>query len=272
MGFYAPAQLVGDARDHDVSVLGVDVNVSALDATLEGEPPALRLGLRQVRGLSAAGAGRLVEARHARRFDSVQDLAERAGLERRDLGALAASGALAALAGHRHRAAWDVGGVVAPTPLFATTRIAEATPLLRAPREGEDIVADYRSLGLTLGRHPLALLRERLEARGLLTAARLRDLPHGARARACGLVLVRQRPGSASGVTFVTLEDETGVVNLVVWRNIAERWRRPLLESRLLEAGGELQREGEVMHLIVDRLVDRSALLGGLIAPSRDFH
>jgi len=162
--------------------------------------------------------------------------------------------------------------VVAPTPLFATTRIAEGAPLLRAPREGEDIVADYRSLGLTLGRHPVALLRERLEARGLLSAARLRELPHGARARACGLVLVRQRPGSASGVTFVTLEDETGVVNLVVWRNIAERWRRPLLESRLLEAGGELQREGEVLHLIVERLVDRSRLLGDLIAPSRDFH
>ncbi|HUO79194.1 MAG TPA: error-prone DNA polymerase [Steroidobacteraceae bacterium] len=272
MGFYAPAQLVRDAREHGVAVLGVDVNLSAHDATLEGEPPALRLGLRQVRGLSAGGGERLLAARGARRFDSVQDLAERAGLERRDLGALAASGALAALAGHRHRAAWEVGGVVAPTPLFATTRIAEGAPLLRAPREGEDIVADYRSLGLTLGRHPVALLRERLEARGLLSAARLRELPHGARARACGLVLVRQRPGSASGVTFVTLEDETGVVNLVVWRNIAERWRRPLLESRLLEAGGELQREGEVLHLIVERLVDRSRLLGDLIAPSRDFH
>jgi error-prone DNA polymerase len=272
MGFYAPAQLVRDAREHGVTVLGVDVNESLSDATLEGEPPALRLGLRQVRGFSGGGAERLVAARRARRFGSVQDLAERAGLDRRDLGALAASGALAALAGHRHRAAWDVGGVVEPTPLFATTRIAEGTPLLRAPREGEDIVADYRALGLTLGRHPLALLRERLETRGLLSAARVRDLPHGARARACGLVLVRQRPGSASGVTFVTLEDETGVVNLVVWRNVAERWRRPLLESRLLEAGGEVQREGEVLHLIVDRLVDHSPLLGGLIAPSRDFH
>ncbi len=272
MGFYAPAQLVRDARDHGVELRAVDVNESALDATLEGEPPALRLGLRQVRGLSAAGAERLVAARGARPYESVQDLAERAGLERRDLGALAASGTLAALAGHRHRAAWDVGGVVAPTPLFATTRIAEGAPLLRAPREGEDIVADYRTLGLTLGRHPLALLRERLAARGLVTAAGIRELAHGTRTRACGLVLVRQRPGSASGVTFVTLEDETGVVNLVVWEQVAERWRRPLLESRLLEAAGTLQREGEVLHLIVARLTDHSRLLGELLVPSRDFH
>jgi error-prone DNA polymerase len=272
MGFYAPAQLVRDAREHGVELRAVEVNASELDATLEDEPPALRLGLRQVRGLSAAGAERLVAARGTRRYESVQELAERAGLERRDLGALAASGALEALAGHRHRAAWDVGGVVAPTPLFATTRIAEGAPLLRAPREGEDIVADYRTLGLTLGRHPLALLRERLAARGLVTAAGIRELAHGARTRACGLVLVRQRPGSASGVTFVTLEDETGVVNLVVWEQVAERWRRPLLESRLLEAAGTLQREGEVLHLIVARLTDHSRLLGELIVPSRDFH
>jgi error-prone DNA polymerase len=273
MGFYAPAQLVRDAREHGVEVFGVDVRVSDWDAALEGRDRAsLRLGLRQVRGLAHPAAERLLAARRERPFESVQDLAERADLDRRDLGALAASGALAALAGHRHRAAWAVGGVTRPTPLFAEIRIAEATPLLRSPTEGKEIVADYRSLGLTLGRHPLALLRERLGAGGLLTAAELRLLPHGARTRSAGLVLVRQRPGSASGVTFVTLEDETGIVNLVVWKNIAERWRRPLLESRLLEAAGTVQREGEVLHLVVERLVDRSALLGALSAPSRDFH
>ncbi|HUO95015.1 MAG TPA: error-prone DNA polymerase [Steroidobacteraceae bacterium] len=272
MGFYAPAQLARDAREHGVEVRGVDVNRSAVETTLEGEPPALRLGFNQVRGLARASAERLVEARGERPFASVQDLAERASLERRDLSALAASGALGTLAGHRHRAAWDVGGIVAPMPLLPTPRIAEGAPLLRAPREGEDIVADYRSLGLSLGRHPLALLRPRLAAKGLLRAEEVRGLPQGARIRTCGIVLVRQRPGSASGVTFVTLEDETGVVNLVVWRNVGERWRRPLLESRLLEAGGTLQREGDVVHLIVERLVDRSPLLGALIAPSRDFH
>jgi DNA polymerase III alpha subunit len=274
MGFYAPAQLVRDAQAHGVEVRGVDVAASHWDATLEpaAAAAALRLGLRQVRGLPHAAAERLLAARAARPFDSVQDLAERSTLGRRDLSALAASGALGAFASHRHRAAWAVGGVVPPTPLFPVTRVAEATPLLRAPTEGKDIVADYRALGLTLGRHPLALLRARLGQAGLLSAADLRALPHGARVRAAGLVLVRQRPGSASGVTFVTLEDETGVVNLVVWRNIGERFRRALLDSQLLEAAGEVQREGEVVHLIVARLIDRSALLGALIAPSRDFH
>jgi error-prone DNA polymerase len=162
--------------------------------------------------------------------------------------------------------------VVAPTPLFPETRIEEATPLLAAPSEGQDIVADYRSTGLTLGRHPLALLRERLSRTGIASAARLRELAHGDRVKSAGLVLLRQRPGSASGVTFVTLEDETGVINLVVWKRVAERWRRALLESRLLEASGTLQREGDVLHLVVNRLVDRTPLLGGLTTRSRDFH
>jgi error-prone DNA polymerase len=273
MGFYAPAQLVRDAREHGVEVRGVDARASDWESTLEDVGQgALRLGLRQLRGFGELAARRLIAARTERPFDSVQDLAERAQLDRRELGALAAGGGLAAFAGHRHRAAWQVSGVLAPTPLFPVTRIAEATPMLRAPTEGQDIVADYRALGLTLGRHPLALLRERLRAAGLATAAELRALPHGARARSAGLVLVRQRPGSASGVTFVTLEDETGVVNLVVWKNVGERWRRALLEAQLLEAGGEVQREGEVLHLIVEQLVDRSRLLGALVSRSRDFH
>jgi hypothetical protein len=290
MGFYAPAQLVRDAREHGVEVRAVDANVSAWDCTLEtpggagegADPrasqshgrdgPALRLGLRLVRGFTQAAAERLLAARAAAPFEAVQDLAERARLDRRDLGALAAAGALAGFAGHRHRAAWDVAGVVAPSPLFPETRIPEATPLLGAPAEGQEIVADYRSLGLTLGRHPLALLRPRLERAGLLTAARLGELPQGARVRSAGLVLLRQRPGSASGVTFVTLEDETGVLNLIVWKRVAERWRRALLDSRLLEACGTLQREGDVMHLVVNRLVDRTPLLGGLTTHSRDFH
>ena len=273
MGFYAPAQLVRDAREHGVEVRPVEINRSDWDATLEGSDlGALRLGLSLVRGCRRAAAERVLAARRERPFDSVQDLAERARLDRRDLGALAASGALAALAGHRHRAAWEVSGVVAPTPLFPVTRIAEATPLLGAPTEGRGIVADYRSLGLTLGRHPVALLRERLTQDGLIAARELTALAHGSRVRSAGLVLVRQRPGSASGVTFVTLEDETGVVNLVVWRNIGERWRRALLESQLLEAQGVLQREGEVLHLVVERLIDRSRLLGALLVSARNFH
>ncbi|MEI8258315.1 MAG: OB-fold nucleic acid binding domain-containing protein, partial [Deltaproteobacteria bacterium] len=149
---------------------------------------------------------------------------------------------------------------------------AEAVPLLRVPGEGENIVADYRALGLTLGRHPLALLRERLSAAGFVTAGELRALRPGALARVAGLVLVRQRPGTASGVTFVTLEDETGIVNLIVWRDVADRWRRPLLESRLMAVEGRVQREGEVLHVVASRLADQSRLLGRLVARSRDFH
>jgi len=144
--------------------------------------------------------------------------------------------------------------------------------LLRAPREGEDIVADYAHTGLTLRRHPIALLRGRLDARGIVPAARLRDLPNGATVRTAGLVITRQRPGSAQGVTFVTLEDETGSINLIVWRDVAERQRRVLVGSRLLGVAGELQIEGEVLHVIAHRLADLSRWLGALAAPSRDFH
>jgi error-prone DNA polymerase len=165
-----------------------------------------------------------------------------------------------------------VAGVEAPLPLIPQPRIAEGIPLLRAPREGEDIVADYAHTGLTLRRHPLAVLRPRLEARGLLTAARLRELPDGSTVRTAGLVITRQRPGSAQGVTFVTLEDETGYVNLIVWRDVAERQRQPLIASRLMGVSGQLQLEGEVMHVIAHRLADLSRWLGKVAAPSRDFH
>jgi error-prone DNA polymerase len=274
MGFYAPAQLVRDARAHGVEVRPVDVAASDWDAALEaGEEgePALRLGLGLVRGLSRDGAGRLVEARAGGAFDSVQQLAERAALERSDLEALSAAGALAGLAGNRHRAAWRVTGVERPLPLLPSLRIAEGLPLLRAPREGEDIVADYRALGLTLGRHPLALLRPRLAADGWLSAAALWERPNGERVRTGGIVVTRQRPGSASGVTFVTVEDETGQANLIVWKSLGDRQRRVLLGSRLLGVSGEVQREGDVLHVIARRLEDRSALLGELAARSRDF-
>jgi error-prone DNA polymerase len=275
MGFYAPSQLVQDARRHGVEVRPVDVRLSDWDCTLERGPdgrPALRLGLRVARGFPEAAARRLEAARLQGGCVDVQALAVRAQLDRRELGCLAASGALAPLAGHRHRAAWNVAGVEAPLALMPEPRIAEGIPLLRAPREGEDIVADYAHTGLTLRRHPLALLRRRLEARGFVTAAGLRELAHGARVRAAGLVITRQRPGSAQGVTFVTLEDETGSINLIVWRDVGERQRRALVGSRLMGVAGELQVEGEVLHVVVRRIADLSRWLGALTAPSRDFH
>jgi error-prone DNA polymerase len=274
MGFYAPAQLVRDARAHGVEVRPVDVAASAVESTLEpgtGGEPALRLGLSLVRGLSAAGAARLVVARGEREFESVADLAARAALGRADLEALAAAGALAVFSGHRHRAAWQVAGVDPPLPLLPDLAVAEGLPLLRPPGEGEDIVADYRALGLTLGRHPLALLRPALAAAGWLTAAELWERPAGERVRTGGLVLTRQRPGSASGVTFVTVEDESGQANLIVWKSLCERQRRVLLGARLLGVTGTLQREGDVLHVVAKRLEDRSGLLGQLQARSRNF-
>jgi error-prone DNA polymerase len=275
MGFYAPSQLVQDARRHGVEVRPVDVFASDWDCTLErgadGEP-ALRLGLRLAKGFSGEAARRLVAAREQGGFADVQALATRARLDRRELGCLAAAGALESLAGHRHRAAWRVAGVEPPLDLVPEPRIAEGIPLLRAPREGEDIVADYAHTGLTLRRHPLALLRPRLDARGMVPACRLRELPQGAAVRTAGLVITRQRPGSAQGVTFVTLEDETGSINLIVWRDVAERQRRALVGARLMAVAGELQVEGEVLHVIAHRLADLSRWLGALTAPSRDFH
>jgi error-prone DNA polymerase len=188
------------------------------------------------------------------------------------MGALAAAGALRSLADHRHRVRWEVAGIDRGAPLLAQTRIAEGIPLLRRPTEGEDIVADYATQGLTLGRHPLALLRSRLDGLGFRAAAAVRALAHDAGVAAAGIVITRQRPASASGVVFVTLEDETGYLNLIVWERLAQQARRALLESRLLGVAGRVQREGEVLHLIARDLVDLSALLGDLRTESRDFH
>jgi DNA-directed DNA polymerase III PolC len=275
MGFYAPAQLVRDARANGVEVRPVDLAVSEWDCTLERREdgkPALRLGLRLVKSLSKEGGARLLAARAARAFGSIADLAERASLDRGDLEALAAADALLRMVGNRHRAVWQVSGVERALPLLpAATVPDEGAPLLRAPREGQDILADYGSTGLTLRRHPLALLRDKLKDRGIVPAQQLWDLPNGKSVRTAGLVITRQRPG-AGNVTFVTMEDETGYVNLIVWNRIAVEQRAPLLESRLLEVQGKLQREGDVQHVIAARLINLSSLLGELMVVSRNFH
>ena len=221
--------------------------------------------------LQREAAQRIVAARAQGRFRRVSELARRAGLARRDLASLAAAGALAGLVGHRHRASWEVLGVEPALPLVPVAEREEGVPLLFAPTEGEDIVADYRALGFTLARHPLALLRPRLEQDGWITASEVAGLADGAALRTGGIVVTRQRPGSAGGVIFVTLEDETGYVNLVVWSRIADRHRKEMLGARLLGVSGRLQRAGEVRHIVVDTLEDRSALLGSLVAQARDF-
>ncbi len=289
MGFYAPAQLIREARRQGVEVRPVDVTASAWDCTLErtrAGKPALRLGLRLVKGLSRAGAERLVVARETSPWASIDDLRGRAALDRGDLKALAAADVLAPLTGNRHQAAWSVSGLTAGgrpdrkhgqgTLPLAPPADPGCLPLLAPPGEGSEIVADYGSLGLSLRRHPLALLREQLAALRLLTARAVGEAPAGARIATAGLVINRQRPAAANNVTFVTLEDETGQVNLVIWRRIAERQRSALLGAQLLAVYGEVQREAGVTHLIAERLADYSGLLGtllrGLVTVSRDFH
>jgi error-prone DNA polymerase len=266
MGFYAPAQLVQDARRHGVEVRAPDVNASDWDCTLEagaGSQPGLRLGLRMVSGLSEAEGRRIAQGRPYR---SVHELK----LNRKDLKNLASAGALQSLAGHRRLAHWAAAGAARRAPLDSPA--PERLPQLPAPREGEDIVADYASLGFTLGRHPLALLRNHLKRRQLLTAQEIQKLAHGRAACTAGLVTCRQRPDTASGVIFVTLEDETGNVNVVVWRALSERQKAELLGARLLGVQGVIERDGEVVHLVARRLLDYSRFLGPLTASSRDFH
>src|SRR5262245_5757973 len=261
MGFYAPAQLVQDARRHGVEVRPPDVQASEWDCTLE--EGCVRLGLRMVGGLAEKEGRRIAAARpHA----GVADLR----LGRKDLRALAAAGALESLTGHRRQAHWAAAGAERRAPL--DVRAAEPVPSLPRAREGEEIVADYASLGLTLGSDPLALSAGKLAQSGMRDARNLMQLPHGSHAHVAGLVTCRQRPDTASGVVFVTLEDETGCMNIVVWRALVESQRRELLGARLLGVQGVVERDGDVVHLVARCLSDYSDLLGPLTAASRDFH
>ena len=285
LGFYAPAQIVRDAIDHGVTVRPVCVTASNWYCTLEScasdrTTPAVRLGLALVQGLTQESAQRVLAARAQSDFSSVQDLVRRAQLSRGELARLAAADALAALSGHRRNALWSALGIDVQgprkAPLAAEAPAHEKAPELIAPTEGQDIVADYRTTGLSLRRHPLALLRPRLQSLGLCSAREVARSRHRQLIRTGGIVTCRQRPATASGVTFITLEDETGCINIVVWRTVAERFRKELLGACLLVVYGHLERVdtngNAVVHVIADRLVDRSTLLGGLTVNSRDFH
>jgi len=275
MGFYAPPQLVQDVRRHGVEVRPVDVLTSDWDCTLErkSESLALRLGLRLVNGLSQAGGDRLVKAREQLPFQDTDDLARRARLNKSDLKALAAANALSdLLKGHRRMAFWQVAGLEPTAPIFASMQVAEGAPMLRTPSPTQAMAADYASTGLTLGPHPLALLRPQLDRLGVINSSETQRRSHGQKVRVAGLVIARQRPASANNVTFVTLEDEAGSINLVVWKRLAERQRPILLGARLLGAIGEIQREGDVLHLVAGHLEDYSAMLSEFPSQSRDFH
>jgi error-prone DNA polymerase len=281
MGFYAPSQLVQDAKRHGVEVRAVDVSASDWDCTLErrieaGTQPAIRLGLRMISGFAQASAERVMSARRISAFASVDDLARRAQLDGRDLQTLAHADALQSLAGHRRRQLWTAAGqgrpeksLLAEAPIIE--RANEQPDLFEAP-EGEAIALDYAATGLTLRRHPLALLRERIARRGWRSAEQLAQLKDGASAWACGIVTMRQQPETAKGVIFVTLEDETGSVNIIVWRHVRERQRPALLRSRLLAVAGQWQSKDGTTHLIAQRLLDMTPWLGAVATSSRDFH
>lgn len=274
LGFYGPSQLVQDARRHGVQVRAVDVMVSEWDCTLEGG--AVRLGLRMVSGLNQAAVQRIVKACRLSPFISTEDLALRAELDQGDLKALASADALAALSGHRRQQVWDASALKPAPALLREVPVEEDFLELLPAREGEEVVFDYAAVGLTLRSHPLALLRDQLSKQRLMTADKLRGLPNGRLVRACGIVVMRQRPQTAKGVTFVTLEDETGSVNVIVWKSLQERQRAELLRSRLLAVYGVWQRDtesgGEVCHLIAQHLKDLTPLLGQLRTQSREFH
>lgn len=276
MGFYSPSVLIQEARRHGVIVLAADIMASDWQARLEpvqGKRPAVRLGLNQIKGMQKESAWRIEQARCARPFSSIIDLARRASLTRLDLETLAAGNALLAVAGHRRDALWAAVVSAPQRGLLGQTDIHEpSTPNLPALTEGQALIADYASLGLTLGRHPLALLRPKLAALRFLTSEQLRRQPDRRLVRGCGIVTTRQRPGTSKGVVFVTLEDESGQINLILRPDIALRQRRELLTSRLLGAYGTWQSQSGVQHLIVGRLVDLTPLLGALPTQSRNFH
>ncbi len=273
MGFYAPAQIVRDARDHGVSVLPVDVNDSDWDCTLE-PGDALRLGFRQIKGLAEDDARQLIAARGNGYADPLA-LWRKGRLGTRALTALARADAFRSMGLDRRQALWAVKGLpIAPLPLFAAMgeeeQGEEPAVALPAMGIGHHVMEDYRTLHLTLKQHPMALLRGRMTQGGYVPSMRLATIANDKRVKVAGLVLVRQRPGTASGVIFATLEDETGIANIIIWPKTFERYRRIVLTSSLLGIDGTLQREGIVIHVIADRLVDLSQHLRTLAEDAED--
>ena len=283
MGFYAPAQVVSDARAHGVPIHPVSVNHSRWDCTLEettGPYRAVRLGLRMAKGLANADGAAIVLARGAEPFTSVEELARRAGVAAAPLERLAEADAFASMGLDRRAALWAIRGLAdTALPLWAAAdaglmpraETREPTVALTPMTAGRAVVEDYRSFGLSLRAHPVSFLRDTLAARGMIACGDLATMRDGRRATVPGLVLVRQKPGSAKGIMFITLEDETGIANIVVWPSIFETHRALILSARMIAVRGRVQREGEVIHVVSDRLEDLSPLLAGLGRAEEDF-
>lgn len=274
MGFYAPAQIVGDARGHGVEVRPVSINDSHWDCTLEekkGRYLAVRLGFRQVRSLANIHAAAIVGARGDVPYDCVEDVWRRAGVPRAAIERIAEADGFACLSEDRRQGVWKVRGLgEAPLPLFAAADAREArfspeglepATSLRPMSEGREVVEDYRTLQLSLRAHPLSFLRDELDSMGIVRCADLAHIRDGRNIEVAGVILVRQRPGSAKGVLFVTIEDETGIANGILWPDRFDIYRRPVMSASMIAMRGRLQKEGEIIHIICDRIIDHDALL-----------
>ncbi len=275
LGFYDPSDLTQDARRHGVQIFPVDINLSEWDHLLvpnEKGEPAIRLGFRLVARLSATGADKVLAARMRAPFTNAADLVRRSGINQIDQQALAVAGALENISGDRHHAQWDLLGVEQLPKLLEDASAYEPALQLPQPSEGENIVADYMSTGLTLGRHPLALLRKKLGEEGIIDSASWAAVPNGRSARLAGIIKVRQRPGSAKGVLFMTIEDEHGPMNVILWQKVVENYRQIVLGAKMVSVYGVTQREQDVTHLVAKRLEDLSWMLGELTTHSRNFH
>jgi error-prone DNA polymerase len=277
MGFYSPSQLVQDARRHDIEIRAADVLYSDWESTLENprkspEQPAIRLGFQRIKGLKEATAMRIMLARQKEPLRNIQDLSRRAKLDRGDLARLTEGGALKSLSGHRYQTHWEAQGILPETPLTELDQCAENSGVyLPAPDETDDLRADYKTLGLTLGRHPMAILREREPFSRYKSSRDLPGLKHGRFIQIAGIVTGRQRPGSASGVLFLTLEDEFNNVNVVIWTRVLERFRQAVIQGRLIRIKGVLEREASVIHVIAGHVEDFSQYLEQFSLASRDF-
>jgi error-prone DNA polymerase len=282
LGFYAQAQIIQDARDHGIQVHPIDVRYSYWDSTLEAmtpdasPQPALRLGLREIRGFREEVAKRIEQCRVAQEWRDLEDLCARAQLDARARRQLADAGALRGLAGHRHRARWHVAGIENTLPLFSGVALSQSAAdekaiALQPPSAAQDVWTDYASIGHSLGPHPVSFVRRQLRARRCHSSREIGTLAAGAQARCAGMVTLRQQPQTASGVTFMTLEDETGTLNAIVWRDVAQRQWRIFREAHLLAIDGVIERADGVQHFVARRLHDYTPLLAQLDARSRDF-
>jgi error-prone DNA polymerase len=288
MGFYAPAQIVQDARKHGVEVRPVSINHSHWDCTLErtkGRFMAVRLGFRQVRGLANIHGAQIAVARGDTPYASVEEVWRRADVPRVAIERLAEADAFHCIAEDRRQSLWKVKGLgEAPLPLFAAVDAREAgfspegvepTVILSPLTAGREVVEDYRSLQLSLRGHPMSFLRGELDAMRIVRCADLATIRDGRNIEVAGVILVRQRPGSAKGVLFITIEDETGIANGTLWPDRFEIYRRQVMSASMIAMRGRLQKEGEVIHIICDRITDHDDMLRSIgrtnfaVAPGR---